>query len=167
MLGKRVVSPLTSRPVLLLPDTCSTACFPLDATELPLFWRRRLQGVRLTEKERRDLEYKEQVYRLAVERKKQLGELGCCAAHQGDISLSMGTMDRSLLAAYLVAYGVWDRTRLPASGFGCICLPWTARHCAAMYCLYCLQMSWRLMTTTTCPLRMTTPRRGGHKSTRC
>ncbi len=34
-----------------------------------------LQGVKLTEKERRDLEYKEQVYRLAVERKKQLGEL--------------------------------------------------------------------------------------------
>lgn len=33
-----------------------------------------LQGVQLTEKERRDLEYKEQVYRLAVERKKQLGE---------------------------------------------------------------------------------------------
>lgn len=34
-----------------------------------------LQGVKLTEKEQRDLEYKEQVYRLAVERKKQLGEL--------------------------------------------------------------------------------------------
>lgn len=33
------------------------------------------QGVQLTEKERRDLEYKEQVYRLAVERKKQLDEL--------------------------------------------------------------------------------------------
>lgn len=33
------------------------------------------QGVKLTEKERRDLEYKEQVYRLAVERKKQLDEL--------------------------------------------------------------------------------------------
>jgi hypothetical protein len=37
--------------------------------------------VKLTDKERRDLEYKEQVYRLAVERKKQLGErllvLGC------------------------------------------------------------------------------------------
>jgi len=32
-----------------------------------------LQGVQLTEKERRDLEYKEQVYKLAVERKKQLG----------------------------------------------------------------------------------------------
>ncbi|EFN51356.1 hypothetical protein CHLNCDRAFT_59259 [Chlorella variabilis] len=31
------------------------------------------QGVKLTDKERRDLEYKEQVYRLAVERKKQLG----------------------------------------------------------------------------------------------
>lgn len=34
-----------------------------------------LQGVKLTDKERRDLEYKEQVYKLAVERKKQLGEL--------------------------------------------------------------------------------------------
>lgn len=31
--------------------------------------------MKLTEKERRDLEYKEQVYKLAVERKKQLGEL--------------------------------------------------------------------------------------------
>ncbi|PSC75579.1 pre-mRNA-splicing factor ATP-dependent RNA helicase DHX16 [Micractinium conductrix] len=33
------------------------------------------QGVQLTDKERRDLEYKEQVYKLAVERKKQLDEL--------------------------------------------------------------------------------------------
>ncbi|PRW59127.1 pre-mRNA-splicing factor ATP-dependent RNA helicase DHX16 isoform A [Chlorella sorokiniana] len=33
------------------------------------------QGVKLTDKERRDLEYKEQVYKLAVERKKQLEEL--------------------------------------------------------------------------------------------
>ena len=31
--------------------------------------------MKLTEKERRDLEYKEQVYKLAVERKKQLGKL--------------------------------------------------------------------------------------------
>lgn len=31
------------------------------------------QGVKLSDKERRELEYKEQVYRLAVERKKQLG----------------------------------------------------------------------------------------------
>jgi hypothetical protein len=29
--------------------------------------------VKLSDKERRELEYKEQVYRLAVERKKQLG----------------------------------------------------------------------------------------------
>ena len=33
------------------------------------------QGVKLTEKEERDLRYKEEVYRLAVERKKQLEEL--------------------------------------------------------------------------------------------
>ena len=36
------------------------------------------QGVKLTEKERRDLEYKEQVYKLAVERKKQLGGCPLC-----------------------------------------------------------------------------------------
>ena len=34
------------------------------------------QGVKLSDKERRDLEYKEQVYRLAVERKQQLGAVG-------------------------------------------------------------------------------------------
>lgn len=36
------------------------------------------QGKKMTEKERRDLAYKEEVYRLAVERKKQLGEAGGC-----------------------------------------------------------------------------------------
>lgn len=148
------------------PETCFTESGLSPATILHLPRCLRLQGVRLTEKERRDLEYKEQVYRLAVERKKQLGELGCCCVHRSGLSWPPWMVDCYLLTLLRTGFGAW---RLAASADGYICLihglPVTVPPCNI--CLYCLQMSWRPMTTTTCPAPMTTPRRGGHKSTRC
>ena len=63
--------------------------------------------MRLTEKERRDLEYKEQVYRLAVERKKQLGELGGCCVHRSGLSWPPWMVDCYLPALLRMGFGAW------------------------------------------------------------
>ena len=89
------------------PETCFTESGLSPATILHSPRCLRLQGVRLTEKERRDLEYKEQVYRLAVERKKQLGELGGCCVHRSGLSWPPWMVDCYLPALLRMGFGAW------------------------------------------------------------
>ena len=125
------------------------------------------QGVKLTEKERRDLEYKEQVYRLAVERKQQLGApprpappLHCARSPRD----APGRAAALLRAGRLLGIARCARS-LPLLPPRASMLP-VLQLCLLQLCLPPPQRSWSTMIRTTCPLATRT-KRGAPKSTRC